>query len=187
MAPTLNYDTPNTTYSGLGTWDDTYLFNGPIDRYTWKLVGKKEMYIPYNTYKADLVATKDILTPHHLNPANVRWELHRVWEVEATLKKGKRHEYPRRVFYFDEDSWIAVLADNYDSRGNLWRPRVALSKNQYEIPAIVQGILALYDLQTDTYAVNLVLNDAGGKTHTYGLDLPDRLFNPENLREEGRR
>ena len=187
MAPTLAYDTPNTTYSGVGIWDDTYLFNGALDRYDWKLVGKKEMYIPYNDYKADLVATKDILTPHHLNPENVRWELHRVWEVEATLKAGKRHEYAKRVFFFDEDSYVAVMADTYDGRGNLWRPRLALSKNCFEIPAIVQGITALYDLQGDTYGVNIVQNDSKGKYFEFEKNLPDSLFSPENLREEGRR
>ncbi|MGL1161900.1 DUF1329 domain-containing protein, partial [Vibrio parahaemolyticus] len=45
------------------------------------------------------------LGPKHINSDAQRWELHRVWEVEATLKAGARHAVPRRTFYFDEDSW----------------------------------------------------------------------------------
>ena len=89
-----------------------------MDRFDWKLVGKKEMYVPYNGYK--LMYAKDIkpaLTPNHVNPDFMRWELHRVWVVEATLKPGQRDLYSKRVFYLDEDSWVALAADQYDSQG----------------------------------------------------------------------
>jgi hypothetical protein len=110
-----------------------------------------------------------------------------VWEVEATLKKGKRHIYAKRVFYSDEDTWIIVLADAYDGRGNLWRPRVALSKNCYDIPAIVQGPHIVYDLQTDSYAFQFIVNDFKGKYYVFDKIRPDSFFTPENLRVEGRR
>ena len=93
-----------------------------MDRFDWKLVGKKEMYVPYNGYK--LMYAKDIkpaLTPNHVNPDFMRWELHRVWVVEATLKPGQRDLYSKRVFYLDEDSWVALAADQYDAKGQLYR------------------------------------------------------------------
>ena len=105
LAPDIAYDTPNPGTAGASTYDDTYVFNGAMDRYDFKLVGKQEMLVPYNSFK--LVFAKDpmaVTTPNHLNPDYVRWELHRVWVVEATLKEGKRHIYAKRVFYVDEDS-----------------------------------------------------------------------------------
>ena len=122
MAPDIAYDTPNPGTAGAATFDDAYVFNGAMDRYDFKLVGKQEMIVPYNAFK--LVYAKDpheATTPNHLNPDFVRWELHRVWVVEATLKEGKRHIYAKRMFYIDEDSWAAVASDQYDARGALFR------------------------------------------------------------------
>ena len=122
LAPDLAYDTPNPGAAGAGTYDDVSVFNGAIDRFDWKLVGKKEMYVPYSSYRLTYHKTAaDITKPNHLNPDLVRWELHRVWVVEATLKPDKRHIYSKRVFYLDEDSWTALASDQYDARGQLYR------------------------------------------------------------------
>ena len=116
LAPDLAYDTPNPGAAGAGTYDDVSVFNGAMDRYNWKLVGKKEMYIPYGNYRLTYHKNPaDLTKPNHLNPDFVRWELHRVWVVEATLKEGARHIYAKRVFYLDEDSWLAVASDQYDA------------------------------------------------------------------------
>ncbi len=126
LAPDLAYDTPNAGSGGTSTYSDTFVFNGAMDRFDWKLVGKKEMYVPYNGYK--LMYAKDIkpaLTPNHVNPDFMRWELHRVWVVEATLKPGQRDLYSKRVFYLDEDSWVALAADQYDGKGQLYRATLA--------------------------------------------------------------
>ena len=48
---TFAYDGPGTASDGLRTSDGLDIFNGAPDKYEWKLVGKKEMYIPYNNYK----------------------------------------------------------------------------------------------------------------------------------------
>ena len=78
--------------------------------------------MPYNAYAAVYGAKQDdLLKPNHLNPDLVRWELHRVWVVEATLRDGKRHVYSKRTFYLDEDSWAALASDQYDARGQLYR------------------------------------------------------------------
>jgi hypothetical protein len=71
----------------------------------------------------------DMLKPGHVNPDYLRYELHRVWVVDATLKEGKRHINPRRTFYLDEDSWQILTMDHYDSQGNLWRYSEAPSIN----------------------------------------------------------
>ena len=43
VAPDLAYDTPNPGTAGATTFDDTFIFNGSMDRFDFKLVGKKEM------------------------------------------------------------------------------------------------------------------------------------------------
>ncbi len=124
LAPDVAYDAPAQDGGGIGTVDEAQVYYGAIDRYDFKLVGKKEMFIPYNTFKLNdgkACPESGLYTPNHLNPECVRWELHRVWVVDATLKPGKRHLYPRRVFYFDEDMPMVGIADNYDDAGKLYR------------------------------------------------------------------
>ena len=122
-APNIAYDNPGTSADGLRTADQLDMFNGAVDRYDWELVGKRELYVPYNSYRlhsGDL-AFADILHPLHVNPELLRYELHRVWVVEATLKEGATHIYKRRTLYVDEDSWQIMVGDIYD------KPRPALA------------------------------------------------------------
>lgn len=124
LSPDVAYDTPSPAGGGVGTVDDTQVFYGAQDRYDYELVGRQEMYIPYNTFKLhdpQQCGADQVFTPNHLNPDCVRWELHRVWVVEATLKSGKRHIYPRRTFYWNEDIYAVGMADNYDDAGNIYR------------------------------------------------------------------
>ncbi len=124
LAPEVSFDTPDTDGAGTWTYDECWLFNGEMSRYNYKLIGKKELYIPYNTYRlvyytGDL---KQMFKPgSYINPDLIRWELHRVWVVEIALKPGKRHIYPKRTFYIDEDSWAIIAADVYDAHGNIYK------------------------------------------------------------------
>ena len=119
----MDYDNPGTASDGLRTNDMTDMFNGAMDRFDWVTVGKKEMYVPYNSYKAHQpeVTPDDLVRPGHLNPEYMRYELHRVWVVEATLKDGMRHINSKRTYYMDEDSYQPLLIDHYDNRDQLWR------------------------------------------------------------------
>lgn len=119
-APSIGYDTPSFVASGTFNFDEVFMFNGALDRYDWKLVGKKELYIPYNRNR-QFTAGEAQLGPHFIKPELARWELHRVWVVEADLAPGKRHVYQKRRFYLDEDTWGAMLAEGYDAQGRLWR------------------------------------------------------------------
>ncbi len=154
MSPELSYDTPNPSTAGTSTYDDTYVFNGSMDRYDWKLVGKKEVLVPYNAFK--LAYAKDpyaVTTPKHLNPDFLRWELHRVWVVEATLKEGKRHIYAKRTFYVDEDSWYALASDQYDARGQLYRSGYLAFTPFYEQPSPGSTSQFFYDFATGGYNI----------------------------------
>ncbi len=185
-APTVAYDTPNPGSSGEDTYDDAFMFNGALDRFDWKIVGKKEMYIPYNCYKADLVPEKELLFPNHPNPAVIRWELHRVWVIDATLKKGKRHIYGRRMLYIDEDSWSVVLMDMYDRRGKYWRTRYSLMKSRYNLPAVVKNAEYEFDSTRPDYTIVKELNNCEHPMR-YDVIIPDSNFTPGWLRRQGRR
>jgi hypothetical protein len=167
VAPDLAHDTPNPGTAGATTFDDTFIFNGSMDRYEFKLVGKKEMFVPYNAYAAVYQAKQDdLLKPNHLNPDLVRWELHRVWVVEATLKEGKRHVYSKRTFYLDEDSWAALASDEYDARGQLWRAGFAYMAPSYDLPAPYTDMFGHYDLVSRVYSLTGFIAETGGLRHT---------------------
>ena len=122
-APDLAYDNVNDGTEGLRTTDQFDAYNGAPDRYDWKIVGKREMYVPYNSYKlaSKSLKYKDMIQKNTANADLLRYELHRVWEIEATLKAGSKHVYGKRVFFLDEDSWSVLYEDAYDTRKQLWR------------------------------------------------------------------
>lgn len=154
LAPDIAYDTPNPGSAGASTYDDGSLFNGAMDRYDFKLVGKKEMIVPYGNYKLTYAAKPaDVTQPNHINPDMVRWELHRVWVVEASLKPGKRHIYAKRIFYIDEDSWVTVASDAFDARGQLFRSGYSFSSFSYDVPAMWTDTQAFYDFTGGMYTV----------------------------------
>jgi len=186
-APNVAYDAPGTASDGLRTTDDFDMFNGSPDRYTWELKGKQEMLIPYNSYKLHSKETKydSLLMAGHLNPDYVRFEKHRVWVVEATLKSGMRHVYGKRVFYIDEDSWQIHVADLYDARGELYRVAEAHGLNYYEVPTHWSTLEVYHDLNSRRYiAIGL---DNEDRMYDFSVKLSDNDFTPAALRREGTR
>lgn len=157
-APTVAYDTPDFVASGANYFDEVMGFLGHPDRYEWKLVGKKELYIPYNNNALVTASEEAAFSKFHLNPDKVRWELHRVWEVEATVAPGKRHAVPKRKLYFDEDTWLLALMDGYDAEGKLWRTSQVPSFFVPAIPAVVIKPATVFNLQADTFSTTQALN-----------------------------
>ncbi len=186
-APNVAYDNPGTTTDGLRTADQFDMFNGAVDRYNWRLVGKRELYVPYNSYRlhSDDLSFSDILAPRHVNPDHLRYELHRVWVVEATLASGARHIYKRRTFYIDEDSWQILVADIYDTRDRLWRVSEGHVINYYENPLIWPTLELHYDLQARRYLALGLDNEF--PMCTMDARIRSRDFTVSALRREGRR
>jgi hypothetical protein len=186
-APNVAYDNPGVGSDGLRTNDQFDMFNGAVDRYDWKLLGKREMYVPYNAYKlhSDKLKYDEILTPLHINPDLPRYELHRVWIVDATLKKGMRHIYKRRVFYIDEDSWQILAVDIYDNRDQLWRVSEGHVINYYEVPTIWTTLEVTTDLQAGRYLALGLDNES--KIYDFSIKRSLEDFTPAALRREGRR
>jgi hypothetical protein len=185
-APQVAYDGPGTAADGLRTSDNLDMFNGAPDRYDWKLVGKKEMYIPYNAYRLDSPKLKydDIIQAGHINQDLTRYELHRVWEVEATLKSGERHIYAKRHFFIDEDTWQAAVVDHYDGRNTLWRVAEAHSLYFYNVQVPLYSMETLYDLVSGRYLVMGMKNEEKNP-YTYNYEANSNQYTPAALRNSG--
>ncbi len=186
-APNVAYDNPGTASDGQRTNDQLDLFNGAPDRYQWDLKGRKEMYVAYNAYKlhGNDLKYDDILQSGHINPDHLRYELHRVWEVDANVREGTSHIYDRRVFFFDEDSWQAVLVDQYDERGQIWRLSEAHCISYYDVPIFWDTLQCHFDLQNGRYLVYGLNNE--DQIDEFGLDYAVDDFSPSALRRLGRR
>jgi len=184
-APAVAFDTPNPGTTGLATYDDAFVFNGSPERYDWKLIGKKEMFVPYNGYDlAYQVPSEESLSARFINPDHNRWELHRVWVIEGTLKEGSRHIYHRRTFYIDEDSWAALSSDQYDGKDELWRVGFGYQVPNYEVPSGNTAMHGHYDLQSGIYYINGHAADTNGVVT--GLEQkPASFWTPQGLSSSG--
>ena len=144
------------------------------------------MYVAYNNYKlhSDQVKYEDILQPNHINPDLTRWEKHRVWVVEATLKEGLRHIYQKRVFFLDEDSWQIQEADMYDKNGELYRVAMTYGVNYYDVPTQWSTLDVYHDLNSRRYlAIGL---DNEEKMYDFTIQPREAEFTSQALRREGR-
>ncbi len=186
-APNVAYDNPGTASDGLRTNDMTDMFNGAMDRFTWRIAGKREMYVPYNAYRIHSgdVTPDDLVMPGHLNPDYTRYELHRVWVIEAELRPEFRHINSRRTFYLDEDSYQIVLIDHYDGRGQLWRASESHAINYYDVPTYWSSIEVHMDLQSGRYIANGLDNQ--DPVNTFDVPLSPSSYTPQALRTRGRR
>lgn len=188
-APNVAYDGPGTAADGLRTADDLDMYNGAPDRYNWNLVGKQELYIPYNAYRLrnGELKYKDIVMPGHMDPQYARYELHRVWVVDATLKDGARHIYGKRRFYIDEDTWQIAAADLYDGRGELWRVKENHMIMHYQVAIPWSAVGASHDLNSGRYLLIGLDNEEKGYQYDFDYQGTFEDFTPSALRRAGRK
>jgi hypothetical protein len=178
--PAISYDTPDSDAAGFESLDEYYIFFGGLDRYDFKLVGKKEMFVPYNNNRLYLRPTSEILGPRHANPNDLRYELHRVWVVEGTLKPGAHDVVAKRRLYLDEDSWLAVYSDSWDSSGRLWKFGQATMYLMPDVPAVIIGSQFVYDLVLGGYVFGFAFNDQP-VSYKVTAPHPASLFTPQSL------
>ncbi|HKY91987.1 MAG TPA: DUF1329 domain-containing protein [Nevskiaceae bacterium] len=160
-APTVCCDNPYEGTDGHQFYDQVDMFNGVLERYDWKLLGKKEMYITYNSNKvtSNKVKYKDLATPKHLNPDLPRYELHRVWVVEANIRPGTSHTFKKRVMYIDEDSWNIVLVDDYDNRDELYQFQEGHLVFAYNVLAATTLPEVIYHFTSGRYFITAAINE----------------------------
>lgn len=179
--PPVGYDQPFPATEGLYFVDMIDMYNGAFDRYVWKLIGKREIYLPYNGYRLSDGSRRyeQLLQPRFLDPEGARYELHRVWVIEATERGGKKHAFGTRVFYVDEDSWNVVLVENQDRAGKLWRFQEGHLLPQYQVQAANCQPVITYDLLDGRYfASRMVAEEPPAR-----FDVPMRKseFNPATV------
>ncbi|MHA4869541.1 DUF1329 domain-containing protein [Duganella sp. PWIR1] len=164
-SPSLVYDTPDASAAGLANFDDVNLFIGAQDRYEVKLIGKKEIYIPYNNNGLFRKPVNAVIGKGTLNADAVRWELHRVWVLEASLAKDKRNVAAKRRLYLDEDTWQAVLADTWDAQGKLWKTGQAFTLLAGDEPSASTLSYTWYDLLSGGWVYAAAINETGGVSY----------------------
>ncbi len=184
-APNLAYDYEYPHLEELRTIDQLDMFNGAPDRYNWKVVGKREVYVPYNSYKlhSDHLKYSEILTPKHLNPDYMRYELHRAWVVEGYLKPEASHLFKRRVLYIDEDSWSILLADIYDEENILWRFQEGHPINYYNASVFLTTAEVYFNLESQRYLASSLTNET--LAPIFNTPLSPKEFTPAKLRGGG--
>ncbi|MDF1687922.1 MAG: hypothetical protein ACJAXQ_001291 [Parvibaculaceae bacterium] len=187
-APTIAYDNPQSYSDGLQTADNFDMYNGSPDRYEWKMLGKSEKYIGYNSYKlsSDKVQYADIAKANHIDQDLIRYELHRVWGVEGTLRPGNRHVYSRRVKYADEDSWSIAATELYDARGELYRSQEAHMIQYYNVPACFNSSDITYDLTAGRYVIQGLKNQQT-MMNFQANEINEDQFTPAAIRQQATR
>ena len=185
-APDVAFDNPGTNADNLRTADQFDMYNGSPQRYNWKLVGKREMYVAYNAYRLQDPSHKysDILKKNHINQDLARYELHRVWVVDSTLKPGQSHIYSRRTLYVDEDSWQILAVDCYDSRGQLYRVQEGHAMNYYNLPSQWTDLELVMDLSNGRYLA-LGLQSEEHKSYNFNIKRTPSDYQPSVLERMG--
>jgi hypothetical protein len=186
--PTYAYDSPQIGMENQYTLDEPLVFNGTLDRFDWRLVGKKEIYVPYNSFGAYDFSGKfdDIAKPDFIEPGHRRYELHRVWIVEASVKQGMRHTAPKRTFYLDEDSWNLLLAEDYDVQGKLAKVREGFVIPVYETGTCDTSAFVQFNLTEGRYVFDMHVvgtgKDAQWITESSGPRFKSGFYTSDNLR-----
>jgi hypothetical protein len=179
--PNACCDSPTPATAGVMSTDEIEVFLGRTGKFNWKLLGKKEILVPYNNNKLLQPTSNDeVLGKNHMNPNVMRWELHRVWVVEATVKEGQRHQAPHGVYYIDEDTWTALLADRWDAKGQLWKTLWQSVVIMPDLPATTSMTFGFYDLLSGASYTNQLLNE---KSEHYKIvpAFQDSIFTPDGL------
>ncbi len=177
----ISHDQPMAGSDGIHIWDQGDMWLGPITEFNWTIIGKQEMYVPYNAYRLHSGDTRvdDIVTARHINQDLARYELHRVWVIEATRRENSDHLYQRRRYYLDEDSWRIMFAEHYDENGAVHRFSEAHHINFYEAKVFYTTLDTYYKLDTDRYYLRHVDNDYSPFDFTFDQNasyyIPGRL------------
>jgi hypothetical protein len=128
---------------------------------------------------------KEAIGKGALNPDAVRWELHRVWVVEGTLRDGKRNTAAKRRLYLDEDTWQAVLADSWDVQGKLWKTGQAFTLVAADQPMATTLSYAWFDLISGGWVFAGAVNETGGVTYRAFDTKQMNNFTPAALSSSG--
>ena len=183
-APTIAYDNPGTNSDGITTSDSFGGFNGAPDRFNWTVLGRSEKFVSYNNYGRATIAHEELVGPKHLDQSKLRYERHRVWEIQGTKKENFRHIYAKRKFYIDEDVNQILATEIYDGRQELWRVQELDATTRYDVPVCWGNGATIYDLIVGRYLLGTGNPEVPVNFDAEHLD-PQR-YTPGNIRRLGR-
>jgi hypothetical protein len=191
--PNYVFDAPVVGYENQYLNDEQLMQWSTLDRFEYRLMGKKDIYLQNNALRMhDFDAKRDqVFGKDYVNPAYRRFELHRAWVVDARLKPGSQHLAPHRVYYLDEDSWSIAAVTEYDKKGKVWKLMEASQIPIWELGGSC-GFLAytIWDLQGRRYVADFNLIGAGGDAKWIRATDPEAqqpqfkadFYTPETLR-----
>jgi len=184
-APNVAFDNPGTNSDNLRTSDQLDIYNGSPERYDWKLVGKKEIYVPYNAYhlQSETLKYADLLHKNHINQD---------WRATSCIACGGgcdaqarvSHLYSRRTLYVDEDSWQILAVDCYDTRGQLYRVQEGHAMNYYDQPTLWTDLELVMDLSNGRYLA-LGLQSEEPKSYDFSMKRTPADYQPSVLERRG--
>jgi hypothetical protein len=180
-APNEQYDAPNPSSNGIASLDESSVFYGNPSQYDWKVVGKKELLVPYNCNKQLFATMQELCGPHFINPEFMRWEKHRMWVVEATLHPGIHNVNSRRTIYFDEDSKYALLGEGYDGNGYMWKGYMICNACIPSVPATNEQQTMVFQLQTGDWVINGNASYGQFKNNKYVQPQSPNIFEPQQM------
>jgi hypothetical protein len=182
-APTVCCDNPYEGTDGHQFYDQVDMFNGVLDRYNWKLLGKREVYIAYDSNRMASNRTKyaELARPKHLNQDLPRYELHRVWIVEADIRPGLNHTFRKRRMYLDEDSWNIVAVDDYDNRSQLMQFQEGNMVIGYNILSVGTVPEIIYHFDSGRYFITALFNE--DEPYNFAVTYDDAKFTPEAVQK----
>lgn len=189
----MTYDNPvGEIFTGIyQDQRDIFTLSENEQNYEFDKPNRVEKFIAYNSYKlaAPGLSLDDIIRPGHLNQELKRYELHRVWEIRATIKPGKTHSAPQRTAYLDEDSWAGATGDLYNVDGELFRTSEAQLLNFYNVPMLAAWGDNHMDLGTGRHFsyrgfANVGISD-GNLPPDFGQQPEPGLFSQAGLRKLG--
>ncbi len=180
-APSVGYDNPYEGTDGQQFYDQVDMVNGKLDRFSWKLLGRKPMITPYNSAGINSKDLKyeDILTGLHINQDVARYEIHRMWVVEANNRPEVRHTFKKRMIYFDEDTWTATMIDNYDHRDQFYKFQEG---HLVCLPTILSCSTVpeiIYDLQSRVYFATAMINE--DKPNDFTVSFEEKHYDPNKV------
>jgi hypothetical protein len=185
QAPDFTYDTVSTSSGGILLFDEINGFDGKMDRFDFKLVGLQEKFVPYNAYAYNAASNEELSGPDHVNPDLERWELHRVWVVDATLKPGARHVEKQKIFYVDEDSWNILSYVGIDHAGEPYHAVYLPAMQLYDKPMIRNTGNHLYDFNRRMYSLASRAHSPGQPGIQTVEPYPPYYFTPDAFAASG--
>jgi len=191
--PNYVFDAPVVGYENQYLNDEQLMQWSTLDRFEYRLAGKKEIYVQNNSLRMQDFdgRREEAFGKSFVNPAYRRFELHRMWVVDARLKPGFQHLVPHRTYYLDEDSWSIAAVTEYDQKGKVWKLMEASQIPIWELGGSC-GFLSymIWDLQGGRYVVDFSMIGTRGDAKWIRADDPETkqpefkadFYTPETLR-----